>query len=67
MGKKPESEQPVFDACPHCGQKLSPWEQVLLSIDHALMCRHCWYRIILDAYETEKPEDPNEGPPTLKE
>jgi DNA-directed RNA polymerase subunit RPC12/RpoP len=38
----------IFDACPHCGQKLSPWQQVLLSVDRSLMCKNCWYRIILD-------------------
>ncbi len=38
----------VFDACPHCGASLSPWEKVLLNVDRALMCKHCWYRIILD-------------------
>jgi DNA-directed RNA polymerase subunit RPC12/RpoP len=34
--------------CPHCGVKLSSWEQVLLNVDRALMCKNCWYRIILD-------------------
>jgi hypothetical protein len=37
-----------LESCPHCGQPLSPWEKVLLNVDRALMCRHCWYRIILD-------------------
>jgi DNA-directed RNA polymerase subunit RPC12/RpoP len=37
----------VFDSCPHCGHELSPWEKVLLSVDRALMCKYCWYRIIL--------------------
>jgi DNA-directed RNA polymerase subunit RPC12/RpoP len=37
-----------LEQCPHCGAALSPWERVLLSVDHALMCKHCWYRIILD-------------------
>jgi DNA-directed RNA polymerase subunit RPC12/RpoP len=44
----------VFTVCPHCGHKLSPWQQVLLSVDRALMCKNCWYRIILDAYDKEK-------------
>jgi DNA-directed RNA polymerase subunit RPC12/RpoP len=39
--------QPV-SSCPHCGVKLSSWEQVLLNVDRALMCKHCWYKIILD-------------------
>ena len=38
----------AYDSCPHCSAALSPWEQVLLSVDRALMCKHCWYRIILD-------------------
>jgi len=50
---------PAFDTCPHCGQKLSPWQQVLLSVDRALMCRNCWYRIILDAF----PEEPEAKKP----
>jgi len=39
----------IFDSCPHCGHKLSPWQQVLLSVDRALTCKNCWYRIILDS------------------
>jgi DNA-directed RNA polymerase subunit RPC12/RpoP len=48
----------VHDACPHCGHELSPWQQVLLTIDRALVCRNCWYRIILDI-----PEDEGNPPP----
>ena len=51
----------VYDACPHCGHELSPWQQVLLSIDRALVCRNCWYRIILDISEDE-----NSPPPKKK-
>lgn len=51
----------IFDRCPHCGQKLSPWQQVLLSVDRALMCKNCWYRIIVDAFDAsaaeKKPSD----------
>ena len=43
--------QQTHDRCPHCGRLLSPWEQVLLSVDRALMCKGCWYRIILDAFD----------------
>jgi DNA-directed RNA polymerase subunit RPC12/RpoP len=43
-----EKRKKVFDSCPHCGQKLSPWQQVLLSVDRALTCKNCWYRIILE-------------------
>ncbi len=42
-----------IEACPHCGQELSPWQQVLLTIDRALVCKNCWYRIILDSSEEE--------------
>ena len=41
----------VPGACPHCGKPLSPWQQVLLSVDRAIVCKNCWYRIILDVYE----------------
>jgi hypothetical protein len=48
----------MFDACPHCGEKLSPWQQVLLSVDRALMCKNCWYRIHLDRHtDAEKPDE----------
>ena len=51
MSKKGESDRPqkAYDKCPHCGQSLSPWEQVLLSVDRALTCRNCWYRILINA------------------
>ena len=35
-------------SCPHCGVRLSSWEQVLLNVDRALMCKNCWYKIIID-------------------
>ena len=41
------------DSCPHCGHELSPWQQVLLTIDRALVCKNCWYRIIFDNPEDE--------------
>jgi len=41
-------------ACPHCGHELSPWQQVLLSVDRALVCKNCWYRIILEITEDGK-------------
>lgn len=37
-----------LERCPHCGVKLSAWQQVLLSVDRAIMCKNCWYKIILD-------------------
>ncbi len=53
----------TYDACPHCGHELSPWQQVLLTIDRALVCKNCWYRIILDISE----DDVNTLPPKGKE
>jgi DNA-directed RNA polymerase subunit RPC12/RpoP len=53
----------AYDACPHCGHELSPWQQVLLTIDRALVCKNCWYRIILDISE----DDANTLPPKEKE
>jgi hypothetical protein len=50
----------VFDACPHCGHELSPWQQVLLTIDRALVCKNCWYRIILDISDDATPLPPKE-------
>jgi len=43
----------IYEACPHCGGLLSPWEQVLLSVDRALMCKRCWYPILLDVQGKE--------------
>ena len=58
----PKSSRTI-DACPHCGRKLSPWQQVLLATDRALVCRICWYRIILEIAEDE----PNPNASTHKE
>jgi DNA-directed RNA polymerase subunit RPC12/RpoP len=51
------TREEVPDACPHCGNKLSPWQQVLLATDRALVCKKCWYRIILDVIPTSKKTD----------
>jgi DNA-directed RNA polymerase subunit RPC12/RpoP len=48
-----------YDACPHCGHELSPWQQVLLSIDRALVCKNCWYRIILDISDDQEKSSPS--------
>lgn len=53
------NKEKIFDHCPHCGRRLSPWEQVLLSVDRALMCKGCWYRIILDAFD--QPDSPHDN------
>jgi DNA-directed RNA polymerase subunit RPC12/RpoP len=52
--KKPAQDKSKreYESCPHCGQALSPWQQVLLKVDRGLVCRKCWYRILLDAPET---------------
>jgi len=60
-----KGKQKIFDACPHCGRELSPWEKVLLGIDRALMCKHCWYRIILEVEEEEQPSDSSTRKGTL--
>lgn len=61
----PKREE-VPGACPHCGNKLSPWQQVLLATDRALVCKNCWYRIILDVIaktkKTDSDKSKNEGP-----
>ena len=51
---------PAMETCPHCGRKLSPWEQVLLGVDRALMCKGCWYRILLEVFpDTVEKSTPN--------
>jgi DNA-directed RNA polymerase subunit RPC12/RpoP len=59
--KQDAKPRKVYDVCPHCGHELSPWQQVLLTIDRALVCKNCWYRIILDISENQEialpPED----------
>ncbi len=54
QNKNPEQNKEIIDSCPHCGHKLSPWQQVLLSVDRVLTCKNCWYRIILDVFEEDK-------------
>ncbi len=44
----------IRETCPHCGTELSPWQQVLLAVDHVLVCRRCWYTIILDVHEKQE-------------
>ena len=48
-----ENEE-ILENCPHCGAKLSPWQKVLLNVDRAIMCKKCWYRIILDPIVHDK-------------
>lgn len=49
-----ETEAQTLENCPHCGVRLSPWQQVLLKVDKVLMCKNCWYRIILKAPDETK-------------
>jgi DNA-directed RNA polymerase subunit RPC12/RpoP len=51
--KVQDKEKKIPDSCPHCGHKLSPWQQVLLSVDRVLTCKNCWYRIILSVPPAE--------------
>ena len=55
-------ENKIFDTCPHCGEKLSPWQQVLLSVDRSLMCKNCWYRIVIEKRDiTERADEPSQN------
>lgn len=58
----PDSSKGVTSECPHCGQKLSPWQQVLLSVDRVLTCKNCWYRIILSVPPAEDQTDIDSEP-----
>ncbi len=40
-----------LEACPHCGKPLSAWEQVLLKVDRALICKGCWRRISFPGHD----------------
>jgi len=53
----PGKRSQVYENCPHCGKELSPWERVLLGVDRALMCKHCWYRIMLDLPGADEPKN----------
>jgi DNA-directed RNA polymerase subunit RPC12/RpoP len=50
-----------LENCPHCGTKLSPWQKVLLNVDRAIVCKKCWYRIILEpkTYDKSKKQADN--------
>ena len=67
MGKSSgQPKREMLETCPHCGAQLSPWQQVLLSVDRALMCKSCWYRIILDAPDTAGAKDDTSQPKDVK-
>lgn len=52
-----QQDNKIPDACPHCGNKLSSWQQVLLKVDRALVCKNCWYRILLDVTPENKQDN----------
>jgi hypothetical protein len=58
----PPNKQQVLGTCPQCGRELSSWEQVLLSVDRALICKGCWYHILLNIYDDHPPEEPARPP-----
>ncbi|MBT8386513.1 MAG: prepilin peptidase [Ignavibacteria bacterium] len=49
----------VPSTCPHCGHKLTSWDQVLLATDRALVCKKCWYTIIFDIYGDRNQNSPD--------
>lgn len=51
----------TLENCPHCGAKLSPWQKVLLNVDRAIVCKNCWYRILLDSEVPDKNNDSKEN------
>ncbi len=55
--EKPVNPKKTLEQCPHCGVRLSRWEQVLLNVDRALMCKNCWYRIILDLFDEDEEKE----------
>lgn len=57
QAKNPAKSTKALEQCPHCGVRLSRWEQVLLNVDRALMCKNCWYRIILDVFDEGEDKD----------
>lgn len=60
--KIPEKQNKTkMQNCPHCGQPLSPWQMVLLEVDRAIMCKNCWYRIILPHSEEKEKKQDKEG------
>lgn len=38
----------ALENCPHCSAKLSPWQKVLLNVDRVIVCKNCWYKILLE-------------------
>lgn len=57
MAVEKTSNEKVPDSCPHCGNRLSSWQQVLLKVDRAIVCKNCWYRILLEVNPEEKEND----------
>lgn len=55
-----EDKNISFDKCPHCNYPLSSWQQILLNIDRALVCKNCWYRISIDDDKNDIKEEKEE-------
>jgi len=58
MAEADTPHQP-FEVCPNCGRPLSAWEQVLLKVDRALMCKGCWFRITLNPFDDQPTPPPH--------
>jgi hypothetical protein len=56
---------PPVTACPQCGRPLSAWEQVLLRVDRALMCKGCRRRIMLNPFEDQNAGEDKKPPGEL--
>ena len=61
MAADKTTDEKVPDSCPHCGNRLSSWQQVLLKVDRAIVCKNCWYRILLDTLPEEKDKTQNKN------
>ena len=61
MAQENKDNTEIPDRCPHCNEKLSSWQQVLLGVDRAIICKNCWYRIILDIPEDENQKEENKS------
>lgn len=57
----------ILENCPHCGTKLSPWQKVLLKVDRAIVCKNCWYRIILTSKSLEVTKEKSQETKEKKE
>lgn len=61
MAENENVNEKIPDSCPHCGNRLSSWQQVLLKVDRAIVCKKCWYRILLDVIPDKKDKTQTEN------